>query len=102
MFTRMRSATPQRPPSAARPSDEANWTAAPPVKRPPKAPPRWYAADGLAISSWVRVVRSAALVVGMLALVPATAAATPNRATVFTHSAKSGELRGGRLTLRGV
>ena len=38
----------------------------------------------------------------MLELVPATAAATPGGATVFTHSAKSGELRGGRLTLRGV
>jgi hypothetical protein len=38
----------------------------------------------------------------MLALASATAAATPGGATVFTHSAKSGELRGGRLTLRGV
>jgi len=42
------------------------------------------------------------LVVGLLALAPATAAATPGGATVFTHSAKSGEFRGGRLTLRGV
>ena len=47
-------------------------------------------------------MRSVALVVGLLALAPATAAATPGGATVFTHSAKSGELRGGRLTLRGV
>src|SRR4051812_27061363 len=68
----------------------------------PKAPPRWYAADALAINSWVRVVRLVALVVGMLALTSATAAATPGGATVFTHSAKSGELRGGRLTLRSV
>jgi hypothetical protein len=50
----------------------------------------------------VRVVPSVALVVGLLALAPAPAAATPGGATVFTHSAKSGELRGGRLTLRGV
>jgi hypothetical protein len=50
----------------------------------------------------VRVVPSVALVVGLLALAPAPAAATLGGATVFTHSAKSGELRGGRLTLRGV
>jgi hypothetical protein len=47
-------------------------------------------------------VRLVALVVGLVALAPATAAATPGAATVFTHSAKSGEFRGGRLTLRGV
>jgi hypothetical protein len=47
-------------------------------------------------------VRLVALVVGLLVLAPATAAATPGGATVFTHSAKSGEFRGGRLTLRGV
>jgi hypothetical protein len=38
---------------------------------------------------------------GLLALAPTTASAAP-RATTFVHSAKSGELRGDRLTLRGV
>jgi hypothetical protein len=58
----------------------------------------------LAVDSWARVVRVVALVVGLVALAPATATAgaTPSGATVFTHSATSGELRGGRLTLRGV
>jgi hypothetical protein len=37
---------------------------------------------------------------GLCALVPATASAAS--ATLITHSAKSGELQGGRLTLRGV
>jgi hypothetical protein len=52
----------------------------------------------------VRVVRTVALVVGLVALAPATATAgaTPSGSTVFTHSAKSGELGGGRLTLHGV
>src|SRR5436190_21100788 len=68
----------------------------------PMSPPRWYAHSALAISSWVRVVRWVALVVGLVALAPATAAATLGGATVFTHSAKSGVLRGGRLTLHGV
>jgi hypothetical protein len=47
-------------------------------------------------------VRWVALVVGLVALAPATATATPGGATVFTHSAKSGGVRGGRLTLHGV
>lgn len=39
---------------------------------------------------------------GLLAAVPAGAQAPPRDATVFVHSAKSGELGGGRLTLHGV
>jgi hypothetical protein len=42
-------------------------------------------------------------VVGVLAVAASTVVAGPaGAATLFTHSAKSGELRGGRLTLRGV
>ena len=39
---------------------------------------------------------------GLFALAPATASAGSRDAHVFTHSAKSGKLVGGRLTLRGV
>ena len=39
---------------------------------------------------------------GLLAAVPAGAQGPPRDATVFVHSAKSGELGGGRLTLHGV
>jgi hypothetical protein len=39
---------------------------------------------------------------GLLAAVPAGAQTLPRDATVFVHSAKSGELGGGRLTLHGV
>ena len=39
---------------------------------------------------------------GLLAAVPAAAQVPPRDATVFVHSAKSGELGGGRLTLHGV
>ena len=39
---------------------------------------------------------------GLFALAPATALAGSRDAHVFTHSAKSGKLVGGRLTLRGV
>ena len=52
--------------------------------------------------STLRLVTSVALAVGLLVLVPAAAPATSGGATVFTHSATSGELRGGLLTLRGV
>jgi hypothetical protein len=52
--------------------------------------------------SALRLVASLALAVGLLVLVPAAAAARSGGATVFTHSAKSGELRGNLLTLRGV
>jgi hypothetical protein len=38
----------------------------------------------------------------LLALAPATASALAGGATMFVHSAKSGELRGGRLALHGV
>jgi hypothetical protein len=38
----------------------------------------------------------------LAALAPATAAATPDGTRTFVHSAKSGELEGGRLTLHGV
>jgi hypothetical protein len=39
---------------------------------------------------------------GLLAAAPAGAQAPPRGATVFVHSAKSGKLGGGRLTLHGV
>jgi hypothetical protein len=50
--------------------------------------------------------RAAALVVvvaaGLLATAPVSARVPSGGATVFVHSATSGELSGGRLTLRGV
>ena len=49
-----------------------------------------------------RLVTFVALAAGLLVLASAPAAAASGGATVFTHSAKSGELRGGLLTLRGV
>jgi hypothetical protein len=48
-----------------------------------------------------RLIGFAAAAAGLLAVAPATAPAEP-RATTFVHSAKSGELQGSRLTLRGV
>ena len=45
---------------------------------------------------------AAVAAVGLLAAAPAGAQAPPRDATVFVHSAKSGELGGGRLTLHGV
>jgi hypothetical protein len=42
------------------------------------------------------------IVVGLVAVAPATALAAKGGSTMFVHSAKSGELQGGRLTLRGV
>ena len=42
------------------------------------------------------------VVAGLIGAWPATAPAAPGGATVFVHSAKSGEVRGGRLILRGV
>jgi hypothetical protein len=50
-----------------------------------------------ALLCMVLVSAMAAVAVG-----PATASAAPRGATMFVHSAKSGELQGGRLTLRGV
>jgi hypothetical protein len=44
----------------------------------------------------------AVAVAGLLAAAPAGAQAPPSGTTMFTHSAKSGELGGGRLTLHGV
>lgn len=44
----------------------------------------------------------AVAVAGLLAAAPAGAQAPPSGTTMFTHSAKSGELSGGRLTLHGV
>jgi hypothetical protein len=38
----------------------------------------------------------------LLAVTPANTSAAPGGAMMFVHSAKSGELQGGRLTLRGV
>jgi hypothetical protein len=39
---------------------------------------------------------------GLLVVMPATAPATPGGAMMFVHSAQGGELKGGRLILRGV
>jgi hypothetical protein len=50
----------------------------------------------------LRLAALTAAALGMLAVSPATASAVPRGATMFVHSAKSGELHGGRLTLRGV
>jgi hypothetical protein len=50
--------------------------------------------------SW-RVVGLVAVATGLLAVAP-TASAAPGSATMFVHSAKSGELAGGRLTLHDV
>jgi len=49
----------------------------------------------------LRLTALAAAAAFLLAVAPATAPAEPGAAT-FVHSAKSGELQGGRLTLRGV
>jgi len=49
----------------------------------------------------MRVTAVGAAVAFLLAVASATVSAEP-RATTFVHSAKSGELQGGRLTLRGV
>jgi hypothetical protein len=66
-------------------------------------PSRWR---GLAVLRHAMPCRVGGLVVvvgaGLFALAPATAAAGSRDAHVFMHSAKSGELVGGRLTLRGV
>ena len=45
---------------------------------------------------------AAVVAAGLLAAAPAGAQAPPRDARVFVHSAKSGELSGGRLTLHGV
>ena len=50
----------------------------------------------------MRLIAPAASAAALLALLPAAAVAGSGGATVFTHSAKSGELRAGMLTLRGV
>jgi hypothetical protein len=52
--------------------------------------------------SILRLISFLALAAGLLVLLPAAAPAASGGATVFTHSARSGELRGGLLTLRGV
>jgi hypothetical protein len=52
--------------------------------------------------STLRLIASAVLAAALLALLPAVAVAGSGGATVFTHSARSGELRAGMLTLRGV
>ena len=52
--------------------------------------------------STLRLITSVALAAGLLTPGPATAAAASRGAMVFTHSAESGQLRGGLLTLRGV
>jgi hypothetical protein len=49
-----------------------------------------------------KVAGLVAVAAGLLVVAPATAPATPGGATMFVHSAKAGELRGGRLMLRGV
>jgi hypothetical protein len=45
---------------------------------------------------------AALLAAGLVAAAPAAAHAAAGDATVFTHSARSGQLKDGRLTLRGV
>ena len=56
---------------------------------------------------WLRVAGLALVAAGAVATAPGAAGAapghaTPGYATVFTHSAESGQLKDGRLTLRGV
>jgi hypothetical protein len=52
---------------------------------------------------WVAFVAWVAVLVGwLLAAAPVSAQALPRDGTVFVHSAKSGKLGGGRLTLHGV
>jgi hypothetical protein len=51
--------------------------------------------------SW-RVAGLVAVAAGLLVASPGPALATPGGATVFVQSAKGGEVRGGRLILRGV
>jgi hypothetical protein len=65
---------------------------------------RWYARRGLGVSSFARVVGAAALAAALCSLAPTTAASAQSGvgSSVFVHSARSGELTGGRLTLRGV
>jgi hypothetical protein len=57
---------------------------------------RWRVAAGVWVAGLVAVL------VGWLAAAPASAQAPPADGTVFVHSAKSGKLAGGRLTLQGV
>jgi hypothetical protein len=52
--------------------------------------------------SKLRLIASMALTAVLLTLVAATVPTASRGATVFTHSAESGQLRGGLLTLRGV
>ena len=49
-----------------------------------------------------RVAALLAVAAGLLVVAPATVPAAPGGATMFVHSAKGGEFRGGRLLLRGV
>ncbi len=49
-----------------------------------------------------RIAGLVLVVAGLVGAWPATAPAAPGGATVFVHSAKSGEIREGRLMLRGV
>jgi hypothetical protein len=56
----------------------------------------WRVAAGVWVAGLVAVL------VGSLAAAPASAQAPPPDGTVFVHSAKSGNLAGGRLTLQGV
>ena len=49
-----------------------------------------------------RIAGLVLVVAGLVGAWPATALAAPGGATVFVHSAKSGEIREGRLMLRGV
>jgi hypothetical protein len=54
------------------------------------------------VAAVVWVAGLVAVLVGWLAAAPASAQAPPADGTVFVHSAKSGKLAGGRLTLQGV
>ena len=51
---------------------------------------------------WAGAGLVAVAAAGLLAAAPAGAQPAPRDAVVFVHSAKSGELGGGRLTLHGV
>jgi hypothetical protein len=66
-------------------------------------PKRWRGPSALRGAIVLRVVGLVVVVAGgLFALTPATASAGSRDAHVFMHSAKSGQLIAGRLTLRGV
>jgi hypothetical protein len=56
----------------------------------------------LGVWGFPRIAGLVVIAAGLLGAWPATVAAAPGGATVFVHSARSGEVREGRLILRGV